>query len=102
MFGAPTNTTFAPGAMVWTASTSRVSSPYQPCGSWRGFSGRRYVPGETTCVNWPAVHAGSPWFAKYVVVSVTMVGDAYASIIATVTPRPSVPLAIALATPYAL
>jgi hypothetical protein len=58
-----------------------------------------YVPGATTCVNWPDVHAGSPWLAKYCVVSATIVGDAYASMIATVCPRPSVPLAIAVATP---
>ncbi len=30
----------APGAMPCTASTSRVSSPYQPCGSCFGFCGR--------------------------------------------------------------
>src|SRR5438046_1589399 len=33
--------------------------------------------------------------------SCVIVGDAYASITATVTPRPSLPLAIALAIPYA-
>src|SRR6266849_6588714 len=33
LLGAPTNTMFAPGAIPCTASTSSVSSPYQPCGS---------------------------------------------------------------------
>ena len=46
---APTKTMRAPGAMLCTASTSRVSSPYQSCSSpWAGSATR---PGAQTCVN---------------------------------------------------
>jgi hypothetical protein len=49
------------------------------------------------------VNTGRPWFPKYVFASLSIVGDAYASTIATVTPCPSFPLAIAfrLRTPTA-
>src|SRR5215471_9420172 len=80
---------FAAGAMPCTASTSRVSSPYQPCGSCFLFCGRWSVPGAITCVNCELLIVGRPrlidhWFASW-----RIVGDAYASMIATVWPAPS-------------
>src|SRR3954470_3652628 len=80
---------FAPGAIEWTASTSRVSSPHQPCGSCLTFSARLYVPGATTCENWLALNVGIWRAIEYVLASDRIVGDAYASMIATVWPEPS-------------
>src|SRR5215475_9430255 len=97
---------FAPGAIECTASTSSVSSPYQPCGSCTTFfllpapdSGWWYVPGATTWLNWPPFMVGWPCFDAYVFASVAIVGDAYASMIATVWPLPLLPDAIALDMP---
>ena len=72
--------------MAWTASTSRVSSPYQPDGphlaAW-------VKSAASVCVNWPAPKAPSPLLIAYFFVSVRIVGAAYASMMATVTPVPS-------------
>ena len=55
--GAPTKTTLAPGAIACTASTSRVSSPYQPWGSHT--SGLvEAVRGGTIWENWPGLNSG--------------------------------------------
>src|SRR5437870_6046637 len=80
---------FAPGAIECTASTSSVSSPHQPCGSCLLFSARLYVPGATTCENWLPENVGNPCRCEYVFASCRIVGDAYASMIATVWPEPS-------------
>src|SRR3954467_3420095 len=98
LFGAPTYTMSPPGAIVWTASMSSVSSPYQPCGSCGADSGCLKVPGATTCVNCPGRRVGSPWRVEYSLTSLAMVGDAYASMTATVWPEPSKPEPV---TPYA-
>ena len=77
---------WAAGAMPCTDSTSRVSSPYQPCGScfWP-FSGWWYVPGATTWVMFvdAMLRIADHWSR-----SVWIVGEAYASMIATVWPAP--------------
>ena len=101
---------FAPGAIACTASTSSVSSPYQPCGSCTGpffgffapDTGRPNVPGATTCENCPPFMVGWPCSVAYWLASAAMVGEAYASMIATVCPLPSLPAAMAPLTPYPL
>ena len=49
------------------------------------------MPGATTCWNWAALSCGMPCWADYVLTSDTIVGEAYASMIATVWPEPSYP-----------
>ena len=84
---------FEAGATACTASTSRVSSPYQPAAPHS--SVRVYWVGSTW-LNCPPPYAASPCFAAYVAASAAMVGEAYASVIATVTPLP-----VARPAPYA-
>ena len=81
--------------MPCTDCTSRVSSPYQPAASHSFGPARLYGP-ALYCLNCPAANGVSPttvanWFA-----SALIVGDAYASTIATVWPAPVFP---ELATP---
>src|SRR5262249_16813863 len=79
---------FAAGAMPCTASTSRVSSPYQPCGSCFWFCGRWNVPGATTCENCPPLNVGSPRLIDHWLASCRIAGDADAARMATVWPAP--------------
>src|SRR4051812_23506272 len=88
--------------MPCTASMSSVCSSYQPRGSCRGFCGRLNPPGGITWVKLALVSFGRPCRAEYSLTSRTIVGEAYASMIATVWPVPSFPAATADATPYAL
>src|SRR5262249_28742509 len=64
-------------------------------------TGRLNVPGATTCRNWPPFICGTPLRCEYVLTSSAIVGDAYASMIATVWLRPSLPFAIAPLIPEA-
>src|SRR6266516_7456349 len=82
---------FAAGAMPCTASTSSVSSPYQPCGSCELFCGLLKIPGGTTWVNCEPFIVGRPRLIDHWLASCRMVGDAYASMMATVCPAPSYP-----------
>src|SRR3954447_18941018 len=84
--------------MPWTASMSSVSSPYQPLASWAGLFGRLKVPGDATCEKLEPFSCGSPLSREYRLTSSTIVGDAYASMTATVWPAPVRPEP---ATPYA-
>jgi len=72
----PETTIFAAGAIPWTASTSSVSSPYQPCGSCLGFCGRLYTPGGTTCTSCEGFIVGRPRFFDHWLTSARIVGDA--------------------------
>src|SRR6266571_3402714 len=69
----------APGAMPCTASTSSVSSPYQPCGSCFGFCGRWNTPGAVTCRSELLLSCGRPCRAEYSLASARIVGGPYAS-----------------------
>ena len=84
---------FAPGAMPCTASTSSVSSSFQPASP--PHSSCRSNGVKSVSVYWPAANCGSPFWAASALVSATIVGDAYASMIATVTPLPLSPCATA-------
>src|SRR5258706_7270939 len=81
----------APGAIAWIDSTSSVSSPYQPTSIVS--SG-----GKIVCV----IVVDCRWRrADHVSRSDWIVGDANASMIATVSPAPLLPVAIAWVMPYA-
>src|SRR5580700_5070409 len=95
----PAKRMFAPGAMACTDSTSSVSSPYQPCGPHIPCSS--YPPGVgVICVKCP-LSDGSPFLPDQVLASERMVGAAYASVMATVTPWPLLPFWIACERPNA-
>ena len=63
--------------------------------------GRLKVPGAVTCWNCPLWMVGSPCRVEYSLTSAAMVGEAYASMMATDCPEPSLPPATAPAMPYA-
>src|SRR5690242_18753235 len=91
----------APGAIAWTASTSSVSSPYQPDAShW--FAPSSLCGRYSFWLNCDAMNgcAGS-LRAAYVDASEKMFGDAYESMIATVADAPVWPAATVDAMPYA-
>src|SRR3954468_845361 len=94
---------FAPGAIACTASTSRVSSPYQPCGSQGLLAGTLKMPFGTIWRYWLDFNTwvGSLRF-EYSIASCRIVGAANASVIPTVTPRPSIPRATSPTNPYAV
>ena len=88
-----TKRTLASGAWPCTDSTSRVSSPYQPAASHLLAAVSVKVDGRY-CWYCPARNGLSPtavanWFA-----SLSMVGEAYASTMATVWPLPVIPEAL--------
>ena len=64
----------ASGAMAWTASTSSVSSPYQPLGSHCALAVVK-LPGMVLG-ELPGCVRPSPWFAAYWFASFAIVGDA--------------------------
>lgn len=78
----PTYVTSAAGATACTASTSRVSSPYQPEASHSSAPVFVYCEGRTWC-SWLVFQDASPWFFAYLAASKAIVGEAYASVIAT-------------------
>src|SRR6516164_6641656 len=89
----PTYRMCAPGAIACTASTSRVSSPYQP--SWSHFLPFRpcslWLSGMIACENCPGDSGcDGSLIDAYVDASWKMVGDAKASMIATVADFPVV------------
>src|SRR5882757_8918386 len=69
----PTYTMFASGATACTASTSRLSSPYQPAASQSVVL--VYSLGRTWD-SWPFLYALPPLFAAYCEASAAMVGEA--------------------------
>ena len=72
---AATYRTLASGAMPCTDSTSRVSSPYQPCASHWLAPASVYGP-ALYCLNWPGPNGWSPTTVANWLASFLMVGDA--------------------------
>src|SRR5579875_1690638 len=87
---AATNRTLASGASPCACSTSSVSSPYQPGASHSSAAVSVKVLGRY-CWYWPGRNGLSPPTLENWLASVGMVGEAYASTIATVCPLPVIP-----------